>query len=62
MTLTLATGETRSIYFGNWNGRPTHFPLILRWARAALLAERVSPRASVQRVEPVHGYLLNNSG
>jgi hypothetical protein len=30
MTLTLATGETRSIYFGNWNGRPTHFPLILR--------------------------------
>ena len=30
MTLTLAAGETRSVDFGDWNGRPTHLPLILR--------------------------------
>ena len=30
MTLTLATGETRSVDFGDWNARPTYLPLILR--------------------------------
>ena len=28
--VTLATGETRTVDFGDWDGRPTYLPLILR--------------------------------
>jgi len=28
--LTLVAGETRSVDFGNWNGRPTWLPLLLK--------------------------------
>ena len=30
VTLTLAAGETRSVDFGVWNGRPLYLPLVLR--------------------------------
>ena len=28
--ITLAAGETRNVNFGDWNGRPTWLPLIMR--------------------------------
>ena len=30
VTVSLAAGETRTVDFGDWNGRPTYLPLILR--------------------------------
>ena len=30
VTVTLAAGETRTVDFGDWNGRATYLPLILR--------------------------------
>ncbi len=30
VSLALAAGETRTVNFGDWNGRPTYLPLILR--------------------------------
>jgi hypothetical protein len=29
-TIALAAGETRTVDFGDWNGRSTYLPLILR--------------------------------
>ncbi len=29
VTLTLVAGETRSVDFGDWNGRPIYLPLVL---------------------------------
>jgi len=30
VTLTLVAGETRSVDFGDWNGRPTWLPLVMK--------------------------------
>ena len=30
VTIEVAAGETRTVNFGDWNGRPTYLPLILR--------------------------------